>query len=297
MSIFSRSRTIFIHVFSLVGVLFFGVPFVFGAELFFEVKNAEYGVNQLVDVGVFLDTEGEDINAVEGVFVFPPEFLTVRDIHDVGSVINFWVEKPRVSNGESLSFSGIVPGGYSSGRGLLFVVRFFTHKEGDIRIHFDSARLLKNDGLGTATDTTLRQGSFVVRVGAPLVEEDILAQTVDTSIPEDFVPIVTRDPLLFDGQWFVVFATQDKGSGMSHFEIKEGNKPFVIAESPYLLQNQSLDKEISIRAIDRNNNVRIVTIPPQYTNQWYYNYYLFGILIATLLSYLFWKILWRRNYV
>lgn len=75
------------------------------------------------------------------------------------------------------------------------------------------------------------------------------------STPKMWINKMFSDPAIFDGKYFLVFATQDKGSGISHYEVCEGGKrKCAIAESPYLLQNQKLNQKIFVKAVDKNGN-------------------------------------------
>jgi hypothetical protein len=61
-----------------------------------------------------------------------------------------------------------------------------------------------------------------------------------------------------------LFATQDKGSGINRYEVREGLfGRFVATESPYVLRNQKQTRMLVVRAIDNNENVRNVVVHPQ----------------------------------
>lgn len=114
---------------------------VFASQVFFEQRGAV--------IDVFLNTQGQRINAFEGTVIFDGSTLEVQKIQDDDSVVNFWIKKPEAGQGE-IGFSGITPGGYSGSRGLLFSVDFSILKEGDVRFDVKNPAFLKNDGLGTA---------------------------------------------------------------------------------------------------------------------------------------------------
>src|SRR3990170_5854361 len=69
----------------------------------------EVGVNQRFEADVFLDTQGENINAVEGEFEFPRGFLGLKEISDGDSIINFWIQRPKLNLDNKIIFSGIIP--------------------------------------------------------------------------------------------------------------------------------------------------------------------------------------------
>jgi len=114
--------------------------------------------------------------------------------------------------------------------------------------------------------------------------------------PEDFTPVTASDPNIFGGKYFVSFATQDKGSGIDHYEISEGNKnSFVRVDSPYLLKNQVLDESIYIKAIDRAGNERVVEIPAAHLAQWKKDLIIFAILMLLIAIVMFRKKLWKKD--
>src|SRR3989344_873954 len=95
----------------------------------------EIGIGQQFQINLVLDTEDEEINAVEGKIVFQADLLELKEIRDGNSIINFWIDPVRncVSNGverpDSICFSGIIPGGYL-GEGFIFSAIFQVKKEG-----------------------------------------------------------------------------------------------------------------------------------------------------------------------
>jgi hypothetical protein len=102
---------------------------------------------------------------------------------------------------------------------------------------------------------------------------------------------------LFDGAHVLVFATQDKGSGMSHYEVREGYFGwFTKAESPYQLRDQELRKKVYIKAVDNHGNERLVTIAATHPiPMWHYTVYtLVTLIIITAILYVTKKI-WRRR--
>ncbi len=270
----------------------------FAAETFFGTKTQEIKAGQSFEVGVFINTNSEEINAIEGKIIFPQDLLEIKKINDGNSVINFWIEKPKSTSGGQVAFSGIIPGGYNDSKGLIFSITFLAKKEGNGAIEFNGVKVLRNDGKGTEASLTISNFQFSISnppagVAAPQVTTP---KTEDRNPPEEFTPQIAADPALFNSKWFLVFATQDKGSGIDHYEVCEGTRKCVTTESPYLLQNQDLDEAIVVKAVDKSGNERVATLPPQKSRAWYKNYLLPVILIiAIALAYLIWKILWKKH--
>ena len=97
---------------------------------------------------------------------------------------------------------------------------------------------------------------------------------IDTTPPEDFKPEIGRDPAIFEGKYFLSFATTDETSGIDYYEVKEapkeilrlptgqGKRDFKRAGSPYLLEDQYLKSKISVKAVDKAGNEKISEITP-----------------------------------
>lgn len=271
-------------ILTLLSLLFLCVPTLsFSAGLFFETETIEFTQGDEFLASIFLNTEGESINAVEGKISFPPQLLEIREVRDGNSVVNFWVERPKMGQPTNISFSGIIPGGYQRPKGFLFSVVFRAKESGKGTIEINDARILLNDSDGTKATLKISPLKFSISPSGPLNKRRAIS-IVDTRPPEDFHADIARDPALFSGQWFIVFATQDKVSGMDHYEVCEGTKSLcTIAESPYLLGNQKLDKKIFVKAVDKSGNEKVEVVYPANWNPWYRNNWIVGILILSVL--------------
>ena len=90
--------------------------------------------------------------------------------------------------------------------------------EGQGIIEAKDIKILLNDGMGTAASLSISPYQFTISETGAAIS---LPATVDKERPESFPIQVASDPSLFDGKYFIVFSTQDKGSGIDHYEIKE----------------------------------------------------------------------------
>ncbi|MEK7546778.1 MAG: hypothetical protein AAB536_01205 [Patescibacteria group bacterium] len=243
-------------------------------------------VGQLFEVSVFLNSDYERINAVQGKVVFPHDILDLKEIHDGNSIVNLWVEKPHLSGDGEIFFSGIIPGGYNGIKGFLFSFVVKGDRVTDGLISMKDVKAFLNDGLGTAAKTKVSALSFMISE-APVADNLLLP--ADTIPPDPFSPIVSNDQSVLDGKWFLAFNAQDKGSGIDHYEVKEGADHFIVAESPYLLKYQSLDKDITVKAVDKSGNSRISVLPPRYPQPWYKQNLIWIIIILSLIVLIFLK--------
>ncbi len=242
------------------------------AHLYFGVHTQQVGVGQEFPVGFFVDTEQETVNAIEGTIAYDQNVLTLKEVRDGNSIINFWVEHPAAdpacAGSCRVHFSGIIPGGFSGARGLLLTFVFAARTPGTSLVDIVESRVLEHDGKGT--ELPVRTGPIEITVApdAPIVPSGIAE---DHEPPDTFVPTVTRDQKVFDGKWFVVFATQDKGSGITRYEMvetaravtgEESGLRWRTVQSPAVLEDQTLGSYITIRAIDSAGNSRNASLSP-----------------------------------
>ena len=282
-------------------VIFVLVPILASAaEIRIDAKSWEIKIGERFTTNLFLDAE-ESINALEGQIVFPVDLLEPKEIRDGNSIVNFWIERPKIES-DKIRFSGITPGGYLGKKGLIFSVIFQSIQEGSGSIEIQDIKALLNDGKGTKANTTISNLQLVISKQVP-ASQPAVVEKKDTDIPEVFEPIVTSDPAVFDGKYFLVFATQDKGSGIDHYEIKESRQKFlkifkkwVIAESPYVLKDRKLRSYVYIKAVDKAGNERITVVEPRYPMRWYEAWWILGIIIlsAIIIGYILRRVLWTR---
>lgn len=251
------------------------------AEFYFGSHGQEVAVGQTFEVGVFLNTEGQFINAFEGAVAVPSDRLEVSDVREGGSIVSVWIEKPHVVNHEVV-FSGIIPGGYAGERGYLFSMILRARAAGEATITTHNNQVLLHDGTGTAA--ALRISPLVVRIKETGIVP-ALVLPIDTEPPESFAPEIARDPGVFEGRWFLVFAAQDKRAGIDRYEVQENtrqkieNKKWTVAESPYVLQDQKLRSFVYVKAVDKAGNERIAVAAPRYPLPWYARPEIWGIIL------------------
>ena len=237
------------------------------AQFFLETKENEVGLGQRMEVVVRLNSEGETINAIEGI-IRVPNSLLIETIRDGNSLISFWTERPNTEAGQNIKFSGIVPGGWKGSSGEIFSIIVKTEVEGDTNIRLSDMRALLHDGEGTEAVTKVT--SLVLQVDKSIPNIDLITEVEDNEPPESFTPILARDPNIFSDDYFLAFATQDKGSGINRYEALETREKlnneelgeWEVIESPYRINDQGLKSFIYIRAIDNQDNVRVAVFDP-----------------------------------
>ncbi len=250
--------------------------FVFASEISIKSDKSEANIGEQFIVDVVVNSN-ETLNAIEGSMIYPENSLKVDNIIFNNSVINFWVEKPKVENGK-ISFSGVTPVGFSGVESDIFSVVFTADKPGPAEIYFENSKGYLSDGKGTVVYLKIIPSKVYVEDDVQNTKEDI----VDTEPPEDFTPVIVSDQNLNNGKKTLIFYTQDKKTDVKEYLIKEGYFGFYKkSKSPYLLKDQTLTKDIYIKAVDYNGNSRIVILPKSNnTSKVYYNYLVF-LLVST----------------
>lgn len=300
--IYTNDRKPFLRILSCIFVFFFVLFGVFSeamaAQLNLVSQVQGVGVDQEFRADLLLDTEGESINAVEGKISFPAELLELKTVEDGNSIVNLWIQRPEVRAVSCSAlcefvFSGITPGGFNGKSGLIFSAIFEAKKEGVAKLEVKDARILRNDGAGSAA--VLSTAPFEVAIFEEAqVEVPAIQKIEDREQPELFVPEIARDESISGGEWFIAFVTQDKVSGIDHYEIKESRQKILTffsrwraAESPHVLKDQELRSYIFVKAVDKTGNERIVKLSPQNPLRWYENFenWIILIVIAAVFAY------------
>lgn len=248
---------------------------------------------------VRLDTEGENVNALEAHFTFDTNAFSVSSISDGGSIVNLWVEAPTFSNTSgTIDFAGVIPGGESTADGAIVAI-VIVPKETNATTSFTliSAQALLNDGRGTRAKLSVVSNPF------PLVAGAVASSTIDTQAPDPFTPEIGQDQSIFNGQYFLAFSATDQRSGIDHYEVIEVSSPssWQVAASPYLLKDQALSSDIYVRAVDKAGNFRMVEVLAEHPGSRAWGVWggieAFSVSIVLLLviGIIFWIWKWRRK--
>jgi hypothetical protein len=262
------------------------------ARLYFEPQELTIGTSGEFSVAIKIDAE-EPVNAFS-IAVSVSEELVPFDINEANSIINFWLDKPNWDEGTRLlTFSGITPGGFQGKNGRFLVIKLKpTKKEGAAVLNFNKEKtkvyLHTADGIEDFLE--------LAEIRLPIVKgkENIPVEISDNEPPEWFSPEISQDANLFKGKWFLIFATQDKGSGIASYAVYENirkkeatrisTEDWKETESPYVLKDQKLRSYIYVKAVDKAGNERMVTVEPRYPIKWYEIWWIWGIIISGVIA-------------
>ncbi len=282
-------------IFSLIAV-FWAAP-VSAATLYLDPSETATNKGESVVLTLRLDTSADEcINSIDAVINFDPG-LQVADVSIGNSIFSLWIEPPVFDNdARTISFAGGVPNGYcgridgdpeltNSIAEIIFKIPSFSIGDSGVgperKVTFaDTTNLYLNDGLGTAIKANTSGTKIIVGDNFSGGADDEWSARVkeDTFPPKQFSITLTRDESAFHGDYFIVFNTNDKQTGIDHYEVIEEpinnlgdfdffkwggvTAPWKRATSPYVLEDQSLNSVIRVRAIDKAGNEYVASLVP-----------------------------------
>lgn len=258
----------FIFVSLIFSLAIFAPNSVLAATAYLNSESETINIGDTAMVSLFLDTQNQPINVVEGVLAINSgaENIEVRDISVAGASLDFWMTKPSWDKDKAtFNFAGGVPNGFNKADGLLF--KFFVVAKKAGQVIFNPAEIIAyaNDGKGTAFPAVGKALTLNV-VNAPdgTAVVDELKKTVssDNLPPESLTATVGQDASLYDGKLFLYISAIDNQSGMDFIELKEGDLPTVRTGNNYVLQDQTQGSVITITAHDKAGNVKTLVINP-----------------------------------
>lgn len=235
-------------------------------------------------ISVFLNTEGQLINSIDGSIKLSDQNngnFEIKDINLANSVFTIWPRKPSLQDGHSIVFVGGVPGGLSGSRLLLFQVIVKINEPGEFKITPKDTIVYINDGLGTPIE--IEEEIFTIIVGEEKGEpqnewQEIISK--DNTAPLPFKVTLMQDEYIYEGRKFIAFETVDTESGISYYEVKEGGYPSVRSGTNYILIDQDNSAEIVVTAYDKAGNFQVSTLKKNEPIHWE------SILLALLIIFL-----------
>ena len=300
------------------------------AFLYFDPSESEVYRGDTVSLNLRIDTdEGECINTVDGVIHYDKSIRAV-DVSRGDSILSIWLEPPIIDEeSNTISFAGGMPGGYCGripGDPKLsnVILKIILRSPGltvggesnpTVTISLDNdTQVLLHDGFGTNAKLNTQDAKIVLldKVGSVL-DNDWRDEVIDDDEkPSDFPITLTSDDTAFSGDYFIVFNALDKQSGIDHYEVFEepfsefwsfswgrADAPWIRTDSPYVLEDQTLNSTIWVKAIDKAGNESVSKLIPDQALQTISNnkrvmYTFIGGLIIVLFGIVTY-VLWSRK--
>ncbi len=254
-----------------MSILFLSMPVAaHAALLYISPTEGAYGVTDTFIADVRIDNQGECINAAHVEVRYPVDTLRAVDFSKGNSILSLWAEEPSIDTGDGIvTFSGGIPGGYCGripgdpvlsnvlGK-IVFSVIDAQQSSAVVSIQ-DTSVVYLHDGQATPAVLTTQVGTFSIQANPLAASNPWLTQVEeDKTPPDEFVITVESTSGVFRGNYYAVFATQDKQSGLDHYEIFERDSWRVVS-SPHQLKDQLLTGGVQIKAIDKAGNERLGT--------------------------------------
>lgn len=264
---------------------------IFASEVRLDSKKTEVRVEEEFLISVIAHTD-EMVNAIEGKVDFNSELFELKEIYEGNSIINFWVEKPELSSIGEITFSGITPGNFGGANQFIFSFVLKAKKEGISVIDLKDVNILQANGDGTKIPLKYYPAKILVKEGDSALRKESI---IDNETPEDFKIFLTKNENIFENSYFIIFSTQDKDSGIDYYEAKEGKYSlYSKVESPLLLKNQALNRDIYVKAVDKAGNERVVILPSQNQQVWWKESIYFVIMSIIIAIGILTRIIWKR---
>ncbi len=121
------------------------------------------------EVPIFINTKGNNINAIELHIKFDPDKLSIIKPSGGKSIIGLWVQPPTYDNSKGTAkIVGTIPGGIVSDSGLIITVTFQAKATGQAIVNIsDDSSILLNDGSGSAAAFSANRGVYNIEPKAP----------------------------------------------------------------------------------------------------------------------------------
>jgi len=134
-----------------------------GASLSIFPQSGSFTVGNTFDVSVFMNTGGDNVNAVKVDLQFDPEILQVVTPSKGFSAVEGWIFPPSFSNKKGIiTFQGgFSAQGINTSEGLISVIMFKAISSGRTIVGFlDSSQILVGEGEGTNILTSVNRGVY-----------------------------------------------------------------------------------------------------------------------------------------
>ena len=146
----------------LIFSLLFAPDIAEAATLFFSPSNSSHNIGDNFNVGFYVNSDGQPINAAQSTISFPTNLLEVTNISSVG-IFDTWQTPPNYSNTSgNISFVGGTTTGYSGTAGSIITISFRAKSAGTANVSMGGASVLANDGFGTELLSGTGSGTYVI---------------------------------------------------------------------------------------------------------------------------------------
>lgn len=256
-------KKIYYHLFAIIAVFFAVAPTQsFAATVYLEASRSQISVGDTIVIAVKINADGAIINTVDGEVAVKSAIgkIKTQEFSLANSAFGLWPRTPSLSqDGNTISFVGGVPGGFSIEGATLFNVIVEATKAGTVTLSPQNISAYLNDGKGTKVPVVVKN----ISINISPKKTDVASQndwaslvSQDVTPPEKFIIVLGKDDKMFDGKTFAFFSSVDNQSGISYYEVSENGQPAVRSGSTYVLKNQGKTPKLLVTAYDKAGNKR-----------------------------------------
>lgn len=278
------------------------------------------------------ESSGECVNAIDGIITYDEKIQPV-DVSVGQSIFSLWIEAPVINRDtRTITFAAGIPNGYcgrvAGDPSITNVVADLVFRSpsmvvgrsesdtstNEALVEFDpQTRVLSNDGLGSVADLETIGARILLDRAPSQAQTDDWRQAIsdDTIPPEQFSITLVQDDQIHGERYYIVFNTTDKQTGIAEYQVMEepleamGTFAWGRADAPWIapnginyhvLEDQTLNSIIRVRAIDKAGNEYIATLIPDealrkmsiQSETFYFFVALLAFLITVILATVIW---------
>ena len=139
------------------------------ASVSFSPRSGSFVEGSTFEVPVLINTNGNNINALDIKINFDPVRMTIVNPSSGKSIIGVWVSPPTYDNAHgTVNFTGVIPDGITTAAGLVATITFKAQSLGPAKLNIQStSHVLLNDGLGTEMRLDLGRADYDILPKAP----------------------------------------------------------------------------------------------------------------------------------
>lgn len=303
------------------------------ATLFLDPQETSLlrGETMIMSLRLDVDEETDEcVNLVDATITYP-DAINAVDTSVGDSILQMWIERPTIDAANNrITLAGGIPNGYC---GRIPGDPALTNVIAEVVFRYTEAPLASgsstvavalapqttaylNDGAGTVAPLQLFGADVTLLADATTTASDpwTEAVTADDIPPRPFSIALERDESMFAGNYYIVFSTTDKETGIAQYEVMEEplseqslfqfggvNAPWQEARSPYELQDQTLNSTIRVRATDKAGNEYIATLVPDPSLRttvwtiWHWIALVAGLVLLGATAFVGWRLARRRQ--
>ena len=235
-------------------------------KAYFNLRPAtgSFSVGSTFNVDVVINAESSAINAAQTNIYFSADKLKVTELSKKSSIFTLWTNEPFFSNSDGkISFIGGLPNpGFIGESGKVFSILFQAKSVGQATITFSGEIITANDPFGTNIFSSSQKGNYTITAPSeyqPPIEVPPETPGVDKEPPLPFEITVDNEGDVTNPAPLLYFQTRDTNTGISHYELKIGDKDFIKVEkektTPFRMPFQTPGVyQILVKAIDKAGN-------------------------------------------